>query len=67
LSTINKELLASWIKYVSLSPEEKLQYKQLIGRVKCPFCGKEFDDDKEAYKHIQDEHQQDDPEDLKII
>lgn len=63
---INKEYLSNWINYVSLSPEEKLQYKQLVGKVKCPFCGQEFEDDKDAYKHIREEHQQEDPEEIKL-
>jgi len=63
---VNKVLLNNWIDYISKSPEERLQMVQLHGKIKCPFCGKEFNNEKEAFDHMRDEHQQDDPEDLKL-
>lgn len=63
---VNKKLLSKWVDYISKSPEERLQMRQLFGKIKCPFCGKDFNTEKEAFDHIKKEHHQDDPEDLKI-
>ena len=63
---VNKERLNNFVEYIAKSPEERLQHIQLLGKIKCPFCGKDFNTEEEAFDHIKEEHHQDDPEDLKL-
>lgn len=66
MESVNKEWLSNWVLFVSKTPAERLQQLQLLGKIKCPFCGKEFDREEDVMQHIQKEHDQEDPEDIKL-